>query len=246
MKILLISATHLEIAPFLARVGVKEHKQTPVGATIPIPTKSDQLVLTGLVTGVGPALSAFHLGRFLRKGDWDLLLQVGIAGAFSSTLKKCQVVRVESEVFADLGAEDNGSYLDLFDMGLLYPDQFPFSAGRLRVESSSLGEYVNYKQVEHLPSVSAATVNRVLSQPDSISWISNKYSPDIVSMEGASFFYAALLNEIPAIQMRSISDYVGPRDKSSWDIHGAIAALNENLYSFLHPMLPEVNYNNNL
>lgn len=237
MNILILSATYLEIAPLLARVGVEVPQQALVGTTIHIPTCRDDCKVTTLVTGVGQALTAYHLGTFLRKGEWDLMLQVGIAGAFSPSLKKCQVVRVESEVFADLGAEDNGNYLDLFDMGLMDTYEYPFSDRKLHMKLPSLGEEVNCKHIQILQSVSSATVNRVLSQPESISWITKRYSPDIVSMEGASFFYAALQSGVPAIQLRSISDFVGPRDKSSWDIRGAVASLTDVIFSFLSPLL---------
>lgn len=240
MKILLVSATSLEIAPFLYRVG-RELAQGGgnmlPGDVVSIPTNSNKNTISVLITGVGQALAAFHLGRFLKSGEWDLVLQVGIAGSFSPVLKKCQVVRVTSEVFADLGAEDNGSYIDLFQMGLMQPGQFPFLEGRLKVPYPSLGGGFDELQISQLQSVAAVTVNRVLSEPDTILWITKQYSPEIVSMEGASFFYAALQIGLPAIQIRSISDFVGPRDKSTWDIHGAIASLNEVVFSFLCPLL---------
>ncbi len=240
MKILLVSATSLEIEPLLTRTGIgngEEQKNLPAGSVVTIPTKEAGSNLACLITGVGQASTAYHLGNFLQQGEWDFLLQVGIAGAFSPTLKKCQVVRVESEIFADLGAEDNGSYLDLFDMGLLQPNEYPYSDRRLQAVPPSLVDQVDLREVELLPKVAAVTVNRVLSESRSISWIAERYAPDIVSMEGASFFYAALQSGTPAIQVRSISDYVGPRDKSTWDIRGAVVSLNEVVSSFLRPLI---------
>jgi futalosine hydrolase len=240
VRILVVSATYLEIAPLLSRVGAPnfgEQKHLSAGTTVSIPTREGDDHLSCLITGVGQASAAYHLGSFLRKGAWDLALQVGIAGSFSSALKKCQVVRVESEVFADLGAEDNGSYLDLFEMGLLQPNEFPYSEGRLKVTTPSVGDRFDSTRISLLPSVASVTVNRVLSEPHSISWITERYAPDVVSMEGGAFFYAALQSGVPVIQLRSISDYVGPRDKSTWDINGAIASLNEEIFSFLHPLI---------
>jgi futalosine hydrolase len=80
------------------------------------------------------------------------------------------------------------------------------------------------------------TVNRVLSDPRSIAWVEERYAPDVVSMEGAAFLYTCLMHEVPCVQLRAISDRVGPRDTSTWDIPGAVAALNKELGAVLQKL----------
>jgi futalosine hydrolase len=55
------------------------------------------------------------------------------------------------------------------------------------------------------------------------------FSPEIESMEGAALHFVALHQNIPFIQMRSISNWVGERDKSKWKIKEAISNLNNEL-----------------
>jgi len=137
------------------------------------------------------------------------------------------VVLVGEEIIADLGAESPQGFLDIFDMGLIPRDQQPFSGGLLRTTLPDCVKTMN------LPSVRSVTVNRVLSDPRSIGWIEGRYEPDIVSMEGAAFFYTCLIHGLPCAQIRAISDRVGPRDTSTWDIPGAIEALNARLVELL-------------
>ena len=45
-------------------------------------------------------------------------------------------------------------------------------------------------------------------------------------MEGAAFHFVCLQQKIPFIQIRSISNSVGERDKSKWVIKEAVSNLN--------------------
>jgi len=52
-------------------------------------------------------------------------------------------------------------------------------------------------------------------------------------MEGAAFFYVCQLQKIPHIQIRSISNYVEPRNRANWNISLAIKNLNEVLWKLI-------------
>ena len=77
--------------------------------------------------------------------------------------------------------------------------------------------------------VSSATVDFITDSQELNGSVYTKYSPDIESMEGAAFHYVALLEEVPFIQVRSISNVVGERDKKNWKMDEAISALNKAL-----------------
>jgi futalosine hydrolase len=55
-------------------------------------------------------------------------------------------------------------------------------------------------------------------------------------MEGAAFHYVCLLEKIPFLQLRSISNLIGERDKTKWKMEKAIQNLNENLISLLNKL----------
>jgi futalosine hydrolase len=52
-------------------------------------------------------------------------------------------------------------------------------------------------------------------------------------MEGASLHYVGRETGIPFIQIRSISNYVGERDKSKWLLKESIEGLNKVLLQYV-------------
>ncbi|RMF04247.1 MAG: futalosine hydrolase, partial [Bacteroidetes bacterium] len=94
MKILLIAATELEIAP------TRAHLQRHCTELVPGQFVRGQLEIDVLITGVGLPLAAYALGRQLARYQYDLLIQAGVAGAIDPTLKLGEVVEVVSDCFA--------------------------------------------------------------------------------------------------------------------------------------------------
>jgi futalosine hydrolase len=48
-------------------------------------------------------------------------------------------------------------------------------------------------------------------------------------MEGSALHYVCLMENIPFIQLRSISNYIGERNKKKWDMQDSIKNLNNEL-----------------
>ena len=67
--------------------------------------------------------------------------------------------------------------------------------------------------------------------------IINQYNPIIESMEGAALHYVCTLMKIPFLQLRAISNMVGERDKTKWEIQKAIDALNHSLVKILPTLI---------
>ena len=182
-------------------------------------SKND-LDLQFLITGVGMTATAFSLGHVLAKNQYHLAINAGIAGAFNRELKIGDVVQVVSEQFGDLGVEEkDGRFTDVFEMGLVEKGQPPFTDGLLKNEGSS--------QFSFLPTSKGLTINKVHGTKASIEAIQKKYAVDLESMEGAAFFYACLLSKMPFLEIRSISNYVEPRNRENWDLPLAIRNLNK-------------------
>jgi futalosine hydrolase len=164
--------------------------------------------------------TAFHLGHLLAHTKPQLAINAGIAGAYDRTLSLGDVVQVRSEVFADLGVEEaDGQHTDLFQLGFLDPSTHPFVHGQLYNPESD--------QTAFLPLVNALTVQRVHGQAESIAATMARYpKAQIESMEGAAFFYACLMTNTPFMEIRSISNYIEPRNRDAWDLPLAITNLN--------------------
>jgi futalosine hydrolase len=63
--------------------------------------------------------------------------------------------------------------------------------------------------------------------------ISEKYHPDIETMEGAAFFYICSRENIPFLAVRAVSNRVEPRNKEKWNIPLAISNLSLKLKEVL-------------
>ncbi|MEM6878333.1 MAG: futalosine hydrolase [Bacteroidota bacterium] len=185
-----------------------------------------------LISGVGLTATAFALGRASNTNPYRLAIQAGIGGAIDRSLALGQLVRVASDRFADLGAEDqDGSLINLQELGFM-PEgsNSPFNPdGTL----SPMDEKSQASLID-LPYVAGISVNKVHGSTTSIERLREKYpTAQVESMEGAAFFYACNVMGWPALQLRSISNYVEARDKANWTIKEAIASLNEGLIRLL-------------
>lgn len=221
MKILIVSATAFEIAPL--QLQLKEH----FSEVQPFQYKRDDLEIFTLITGVGMTATAFALGRMLGgEITFDLVLNLGIAGAFDRNLQLGQVVQVASEQFGDLGVEEaDGSFTDMFELELIQNDETIFYKNAILNPN---------KDISFLKEVKAITVNKVHGFSESISKIEQKYQADIESMEGAAVFYACKISEIKFLEIRAISNYVEPRNRANWNIPLAIDSLNDVAWALLN------------
>ena len=221
MKILLCAATPFEIAPALQ--WLEEN--------FPIREEGffekNELAVFPLITGVGMASTSFHTGRFLMQNLPELAINAGIAGAFEHTVQLGDVLNVVTERFGDLGVEEaGGQFTDLFELGLLEQNTPPYNHGLLRNPSA--------EQAGFLPTAHGITVNKVSGAVATITAIKQKY-PDVQveSMEGAAFFHACLLSKVPFLEIRGISNHVGPRNRDAWDLPLAINNLNRVLIEMM-------------
>jgi futalosine hydrolase len=77
--------------------------------------------------------------------------------------------------------------------------------------------------------VKAATINKVSdNELQKQQWI-NKYAVQIESMEGAALHYVCLQEKIPFLQIRSVSNWVGERDRTKWKMKEALENLSTEL-----------------
>ncbi len=92
---------------------------------------------------------------------------------------------------------------------------------------------MNIFRRQHLPLATAITVNKITDDAGQVNELFDKFNPGIESMEGAALHYVCLLQKVGFLQLRSISNMVGERDKSKWAMKEAITNLNVELKSLL-------------
>jgi futalosine hydrolase len=205
MKTLLVAATIFEIKALLAHFSLPEQHFL----------ESEKFDV--LITGVGMTATAFSLGSTLNINKYNLVINVGIAGAFDPNRKLGDLLQVTEEIFSELGAEDDQNFITIDELG--------FGSSRIKAIPAALSI--------PLEPVTGITVNTVHGQTHSINKIRERLSPDLESMEGAAVFYACSQLNIPCLQVRAISNYVEPRNKANWNIPLAIKNLNQWAIAFL-------------
>ncbi len=212
MNLLIVSATPYEITPLVT--WLNEHLETKGSNFF---TKG-KLKVKVLITGVGMMHTAFALGRYLSSSRPDLAINAGVAGAFDKRLKLGEVVNVITETFGDLGVEEaNGDFTSVHQLGLIDGDKGAFQNSRLK--NPGLDDY------SFLPRVHGLSVNKVHGHSPSIQKIKELYNVEVESMEGAAFFYACLMDGIPFLEVRAISNYVESRNREQWKLSLAIDNL---------------------
>jgi futalosine hydrolase len=210
MKILIVAAMELEIAPFEKLVNNKE-----------LGGPDDHIEI--LYTGVGIMEATYALASRLSTRKPDLAIQAGIGGSFHSIHPPGSIFAILDDAVGDMGVVEGGSLKNIVDMGFASPDKFPYSGGLLH------NKYPDLLEMSGLKAVKGITVNEITTDPKKNQLIAEKYTPVIESMEGAPFHYVCLEKGVPFLQIRSVSNFVGERDMKNWDLVGAVRILNDTL-----------------
>jgi futalosine hydrolase len=167
--------------------------------------------------GVGPAAAAAGTAWLLaREPGYSAVVSAGIGGGFADRIDPGGVALASSSIAADLGAESPDGYLPLDELGfgtVRYPcDPALLAALREALPGAVTGAVLTVSTVTG----SAATARALLGRyPDSVA----------EGMEGFGVASAATRAGTGFVELRAISNPVGPRDRSAWRIPQALATL---------------------
>ena len=211
MKMLITAATKMEIQPLMeAKDTIKTH--------------------AGIVfhtSGIGMMATTFSLAKAIEQYKPALVVQAGIAGCFDALFPLGAIVVVGNEFIADMGVTENEEWKDIFDMNLTDPNEFPYNNKQLI--NPNIPEFNVLKS----PVVTGVSVNTISTDIHIIQQIQQHYHPFVESMEGAAMHYVCLKSCIPFLQIRSISNIVGERNKKAWKLKESIGNLNDYLKEYL-------------
>lgn len=213
MQLLLCAATEFEIQPTIDFIRNEKISGVKI-----------------LISGVGMTATTFSLTKAIYSERPDFILQAGVGGCLDEKLPLSKIVLVENENIGDLGVEENGKFKNLFELNLLQKNAFPWKDGKLSNNVDALKK-------TGLTVVDGVTVNEISTNKGRSDYYKNELNASVESMEGAALHYVALQEKIPFLQMRSLSNFVGERDKSKWVMQVAIASLNMELQRVLTKFL---------
>lgn len=216
MNCLVIAATPIELKPLLEWLSANDAQKK--GTEIDV-----------LITGIGLTATTYALQKQLQFKRPDCVIQAGVGGCFDPSIPLGKVLAVKKEVIADQSVIELDKLKTLFDLQLVPADQFPYKK-RWLVNESELQRKVR------IPKVTGISVNEITTDPRKVRWYKKQFSPVVESMEGAALHYVCLMERIPFLQLRSISNYIAERNKKKWNMQQSIVNLNQVLIQLLNKL----------
>jgi futalosine hydrolase len=177
--------------------------------------------VTVAAAGVGPAASAAGTARLLALAEaagrpYTGVVSAGIAGGFPGRAAVGAVVLAARSVAADLGAESADGFvpLDALGFGGTTAAADPTLLARLRgaLPHALVGDVLTVSTVTGTAGSAAALAAR---HPDALA----------EAMEGYGIACAATGAGVPFVELRTVANPIGPRDRAAWRIPDALAAL---------------------
>lgn len=170
-----------------------------------------------VVGGVGPAAAAAGAATALAAAPvpYDLVIAAGIGGGFAGAAPVGGVVVADEIVAADLGAETPDGFVPVTELGFgTVVHRPPPRAARAAAEATGavLGTVLTVSTVTGSAERAAALLRR---HPRAAA----------EAMEGFGVAEAAARHGVPVLEIRAVSNAVGPRDRAAWRIPAALTAL---------------------
>ena len=177
-----------------------------------------------VVSGIGPVNAALAAQEAILESRPNLVLSVGIAGAYPSSGLSIGDVCVSSEmVFAGLGAMDGTRFLNLETMGFPLLERDDEHVYNTIQADSHASAFASVTAAKLGPILTVETVTGSLEMATDL----EARVPGALAegMEGAGVALAAARSGVGCLEIRAISNMVGPRDRSGWRIPLALEAL---------------------
>lgn len=175
-----------------------------------------------LAAGVGPALAAASTAAALTAAalagtPYGLVVSAGIGGGFQPEAPLGSLVVADTITAADLGAETAEGFLPVTDLGFgTITHTAPESL--VRGVSEAVGARPG----------TVLTVSTVTGTAERAAALRARHPRALAEgMEGFGVAEAAAAHGVPVLEIRAVSNPVGPRDRAAWRIGDALAALTE-------------------
>ncbi|WP_415952296.1 futalosine hydrolase [Streptomyces sp. KLOTTS4A1] len=178
--------------------------------------------LDTLAAGVGPAAAAAATARALTAAalggrPYGLVVSAGIGGGFAPAAPVGSLAVSEVIVAADLGAETPEGFVPVTELG--------FGTVRHEPPAALVRELAAATGARTGPLLTVSTVTGSAARAGELA--ARHPGALIEAMEGFGVAEAAAAQGAVAVEIRAVSNAVGPRDRSAWRIGEALAALTE-------------------
>ncbi|MFA9559722.1 futalosine hydrolase [Evansella sp. AB-rgal1] len=183
------------------------------------------------LAGVGPAVAAANTATALTFENYDLVISAGIGGGFPNMAEVTSVAVATEIISADLGAETSEGFLPIEELG--------FGSSRVSVDIELVSTITKILSSQGLKVQSGPilTLSTVTGTTETAELLSKQYpGATAEAMEGFGVATAASIQGIPVLEIRTISNAVGPRNREAWKLKEALQSL-ETTFSVLEEVL---------
>ena len=172
-----------------------------------------------LVSGIGPAGAAAVTAAALATGSYAVVLNLGICGGFPGAASIGDVVVATDVVAADLGVEAPEGWLGLSALG--------WAEESLPVDPALLHRVVERLRAADLPVVTGPvlTLSSMTGTDARAAVLAERHGAVAEAMEGRGAAEAALPYGTPFLEVRTVSNAVGRRDRAAWEMGRALDVL---------------------
>ncbi|WIY77884.1 futalosine hydrolase [Streptomyces anulatus] len=172
-----------------------------------------------LAGGAGPAAAAAATAFALASASapYGLVVSAGIGGAFTPLTPLGSLVVASDIVAADLGADTPDGFLPVTALGF-GRDRFTAPPTLVREVAAATGAAAG-------PVLTVSTVTGTAERAGAL--LAAHPGALAEAMEGFGVAEAAARAEVPVLELRAVSNAVGPRDRDAWRIGDALAALTD-------------------
>ncbi|MER5484855.1 futalosine hydrolase [Streptomyces sp. NPDC002812] len=171
-----------------------------------------------LVAGVGPAAAAAGTATALALAaapGYGLVVSAGIGGGFAPAAPIGSLVVADAIVAADLGAETPQGFLTVTELGFGRSVHLPPAELAARAAEATGALLAPVLTVSTVTGTAARTTALAARHP----------LAGAEAMEGFGVAEAAAAHGLPVLEVRAVSNAVGPRDRDAWRIGEALTAL---------------------
>jgi len=173
-----------------------------------------------VVGGVGTAAAAASTATALATGQYDLVVCAGIGGGFAGKADVGSLVVANEIIAADLGAETPEGFCSLDELG--------FGSTRILIDANLVAQVTEALSTAGLsvttgPVLSVSTVTGTAAT--ALELAARVPGATVEAMEGYGVATAAHAHGVPILELRAVSNMVGPRDRAAWRIEEALYAL---------------------
>ena len=185
-----------------------------------------------VVAGVGPVAAAVGtMAALTAFPDTSFAVSAGIAGGFRGRIAQCDVAVANRLTFADLGARTDAGFLGLDEMGLRQDCSYAASGSDVEKRLARTPMRVVTGEI--------LTLACMTGTDDEARRLAERHPQAIAeAMEGFGVAAAAHCARLPFAEIRAISNVIGRRDPSSWNMRGAFDALAQAFAELLKEPMP--------